>query len=55
VLTGASFFAANFYHRGRGSPAGQRMNNFLPGETSHAPRSATFVHSSRQGGAVLSL
>ena len=32
-----SFFAANFYPiRKRGSPAGQGMNNFLPGETSLA-------------------
>jgi hypothetical protein len=31
-------FAANFYPIAReGSPAGQRMKNFLPGKTSHAP------------------
>jgi acyl-coenzyme A thioesterase PaaI-like protein len=31
-----SFLAANFYHRGRGSPPGQRMNDFLRRKTSHA-------------------
>ena len=37
-----SFLATNFYlSRGRGSPAGQGMNNFLPGKTSYAPQSAT--------------
>ena len=40
-------------YRGRGSPAAQRMNNFLPGKTSYAPQWA-FDHVTTRRGTILS-
>ena len=37
-------FSQQIFILSRGArPAGQRMNNFLPGKTSHAPQSATSI------------